>query len=71
MRLMKVGQNGVEMLQKVTMGCNKACQIPQKLLKLVVHHRVKQDMVKHKNYYKNSSNEQTSLLSSFVSEIAV
>ena len=29
MRLTKVGQNGVEVLQVVAMGFNKVCQIPQ------------------------------------------
>ena len=55
---MKVGENGVEMLQDVAMGCNKASQIPQSK---TGHGKTKSD-------YTYSSDDHTSLMSPFVSE---
>ena len=61
MRLMKVGQNGVEMLQVVAMCCNKAHQILQSKI----------GCGKTKSNYTNSSNEYASLTIPFVSESTV
>ena len=58
MRLTEVVQNGVEMLEVVAMGCNKACQIWQS--ELVCG--------KIKSNYTNSSHEYASITIPFVSE---